>query len=1645
MSDAADFLFSGSSKSITGEELKSGQSAADFLFRSRATNPATPAIRATINTNPDQAAQQQRLAEQLQVSPDVVPGVEQDLSTFAREREILSTLSDAPVTSGFFSDPNNAAVAHDDAELLAAQEQAIRRRTGFGAVRPGLVFDPAALEEAEQDAAKVAAVYQEYARFFPEAAAMSVRGLGELSRAGARSMMYRPAAAALETIGLGAVAKEIENIYAGMPWWLKPDDILIRGGNSLSQIGDFVGASEENKTIYSDISGGLGQLTAQITAAILTGGASSAVSLISMLGQGADIQAQMVEESGSAGTPEGDAAILLGAGITAGTERFGLENLLDRIPGLKNRVVRMLAGMTSEASQEVTEGVLQNLAAVALHSPELDVFEGVEREATVAGAVGLIAAAIIPGRQGLVGREFMDELHEINQNLKLNQRFPERADALTARMMAANSIPEYSISPVRVEEVLGSRAQQFFDQAGLTKAAIDARLTGGEVKMTHEQFSQMILRSEDYGVLAPHVRLGPDAMTEFEAKEFEASGIKKLVQEALKEPATETTETPEGTRAAPVEAKFDNPTHSLAEYELGLQAMFKTANEAGMTDAQYQSYLQARGEYVENVRKREEARRIKQEQRKLTDEWKAEEAKVRVKIEESVKNEPVYQAFLDVTEGELARDRLDRDAVSFLLGGDIQRLDALPKGPKGTRIYVAKGGIDPEILAEKYGFSSAGQMLDQMLRAPKFKDAVDQATAKEMARRNGEMLTRIEQLNQAYEDLTNSTTEAMLVEEMNALRAAEKAKRITPKLIRQAARDQLANMRVGDIDWRRFLRESARKGEEAGKALRAGDRQLAARLKFQQVIQFAMARETISLRDQLRKQYRQVAKYRGNIKHPTIDATYVDAIKGVLSTVNLAPRRNTTKLPDTFSRMQSQDGAILVPGLVNFETGQRNWREMTLRQWNTFHRQVLNLESQGRMAKQIVRGQEKADRKTLAAELAKQVEHRPDLGRVERERRQQDMGTFDKVRRYLTGLEAALVRIEFMLKELDNGKANGVWWQSFFKPAVDAQHQQNQIEAKYFAPILKALELLPTEIKADLSRQEYVPELNRKFTRANLLMMALNVGNESNYQKMIDGSHNDNDATPWTREGIEKALSKLTPQEWAWVQTVWDTYEALYPQVQEIYRKEFGVAPADVEARSFTVNGVKMRGGYFPVIYDRSRMKVKPDTKDPESALEAMQAPFVQATVYSGMTKERTEFSAPVALDLNGIARSGGQLAHYISHYEFVRNTRKLMKEDSVRKAINNKMGPEYLREFEKWLDIIARNGVEQSSESPEYDSIAAYLRSSVTAATLGFSYTTMMSQLLGYGQSVAVLGEDLETGRHSSYEGLKWVTTGIRKYLANPEAAVEHAMSLSKELPTRLSSIDRDIAHAIQLAKRNKHPIKEAGRFALQAIGAVQLYSVDMPTWVGAFNKAMAAGRSETQAADYADGVIRMSQGSGHLKDLSELQRRKGLWRVMTLFSTFTLTNYNLMRGVLRRGGKPVDVKSAATKMMWLVAIPAALDALLRAEAPDDDENPFVWWNAKALGYALMSIPTIGPAIIASAEGYTPTLSPVESAFRPMVRLADDTLDWDFDDGTAKALVGLVGRGLGVPGTVQLERMMKTLSEGDTSLYEYLIGPRKD
>lgn len=223
----------------------------------------------------------------------------------------------------------------------------------------------------------------------------------------------------------------------------------------------------------------------------------------------------------------------------------------------------------------------------------------------------------------------------------------------------------------------------------------------------------------------------------------------------------------------------------------------------------------------------------------------------------------------------------------------------------------------------------------------------------------------------------------------------------------------------------------------------------------------------------------------------------------------------------------------------------------------------------------------------------------------------------------------------------------------------------------------------------------------------------------------------------------------------------------------------------------------------------------------------------------------------------------------------------------------------------------------------------------------------------------------------------------------------------------------------------RDKGAIRsKIGQYAFWPIAKMQMM-VDIPTWLGAYEKGLARFEgNEAQAIDYADEVLIQAQSSGLMKDLagfergtlSEGTRLSPLVRLFTTFYSYFNTKLNLAYEQTKKTNfrKPSDVARLASDYLLLFWVEAILGEMLLGRAPDedDDEDPLVWGAKLGLKNMAATIPLVrevsGLMDGFSGVGATKGLGDIAKGATSVYNLANAATSEEEDVDLIKAVQGL-------------------------------------
>ena len=596
---------------------------------------------------------------------------------------------------------------------------------------------------------------------------------------------------------------------------------------------------------------------------------------------------------------------------------------------------------------------------------------------------------------------------------------------------------------------------------------------------------------------------------------------------------------------------------------------------------------------------------------------------------------------------------------------------------------------------------------------------------------------------------------------------------------------------------------------------------------------------------------------------------------------------------------------------------------------------------------------------------------------------------------FLSGVRdahAELLKPEFLFRSMDGFKAFGPVWEACYAPLKAAEDAELALGAETYARLREAFKPFEGEFRDWRRKRLTIKEVPRnvetkswrggvtfkpgqplRLTKEEILMVALNMGNTGNRNALKKGFM-------WTDGDLAAITSRLSREEWGLVERVWEIVDSLYPKLAETSRRISGAAPKKVAAEPFqarTSDGseIEVRGGYFPLVFDRElswkadRFAALAEDRD------LFQNIYQQPKPASGMTIERKGGTMAPLLSLEVLGRHVRDTAHYATHAAAVRDVQKIVADERFRSAVDRAYGDGTYRQLAPWLQHVAKPVREETSFVEKW---VGRLRRNTSVVTMGLKVSTAMMQPTAFTQAVNELG---------FVPSMK----GLAHFLAHPWRSVEFVNERSLAMRNRRRRWDREVADAYGKFNpaefRGSRAVKDAFFGMMGFMDAMTAY----PAWMAAYAKAMEEhGWDEAKACEYADMVVRRTQGAGGSPlDMARVQHGSELKKTLTMFYSFYSVFWNQFVEIHARVGRgDAGVVDLFKCYWWVLVLPAVLGDWSHWGDYDDPEKALKRGGQAVAGYVLAGLPVLRDVVSPMLTGYGYRFSPVSDAAEAPVDL---------------------------------------------------------
>lgn len=985
---------------------------------------------------------------------------------------------------------------------------------------------------------------------------------------------------------------------------------------------------------------------------------------------------------------------------------------------------------------------------------------------------------------------------------------------------------------------------------------------------------------------------------------------------------------------------------------------------------------------------------------------------VQDEVSKEVAQQPVYQAEDFIRRGELpeanrsnAQRRLLEDMSMGSTKLSLPELKRMygdgPAAPwryldTGTHGLAATDGVHPDLVAEIFGMGSGDELVRGLLSTESRQDVIDRMTDERMLQRHGELTDPAAIEAAANEAVHNEARARFMATGLKLLTKSPIPARDMAKAATEAANRAIAAKKVGDVNPRQYEVAETKANREAI-AQAPKDPAKAAEAQRQALLSNRLAKAARDALADIKKIVASQARYDKDSIRSKMDPDILEQIDALRDRFDF--RKNPTQGPtkqqaslQNWVESQKAMGYVPVehPGMMD-PAVRMHYQDMTVEQLRGFNDTIRSMEQIARERKSITIEGRKVDLADAVNDLVDKMKERGEKFTLEDLVQPPRVGTdslwsvgLDKMSAFLRSAVAEFKPQQFKANQFDLHEVGGPFTKAIFERVFNANYAKvdmlrslsndfRDAAAKLGVDWQNSLtDLVPnrTLLDTDLTN-ETGKTVYRKLTRGDMLGIARHVGNESNFDKLINGMG-------WEARDVWAFLnSNMTAKDWEATQRTWDAFEKHWPAMEEMNRRLGNMSPDHIEPRPFrTPDGTEMRGGYAPIDYDanpnRSRRAGRNASAEAINPAEGLfgREYFRADTTTNGSLNARTGYYDRLDLDFHSVERRLHDTVHDLAYREALLDVHKVLTDKEFRHQFQLSYGPEAYKSINKWIGDLA-NGQNRDNASSALMKVTDMTRHGLLRVGIAFRLSTVLK----HGGSALA-----KSGSYFSGGGEKYFAARAAKVASDHAGQVAGAVEKFSEIRARALQQDRDYRELTASMFEPESLQSRADRAGHSFVAFADLMSA-VPTAWAAYDRAITEGipenrggtgkpMNEADAVAYANQLVREAHGSNIESARSMvLQERNELVKSVTML-------YGFMNNSL---GQALDMADKArmtgfskpelfARVLGSIIVPALVSGAL---ANHKKEEGWAAWAAKAITGEVAGMVPLVRDIWSYAEGH--------------------------------------------------------------------------
>jgi len=902
-----------------------------------------------------------------------------------------------------------------------------------------------------------------------------------------------------------------------------------------------------------------------------------------------------------------------------------------------------------------------------------------------------------------------------------------------------------------------------------------------------------------------------------------------------------------------------------------------------------------------------------------------------------------------VTSGEVAASESSKDTVHKLSLAAIEDYlslftDVPPAAAARLRAFGTQTGIDPTVAAEMFDFADAKELLDALAAFPAAGDEIQRRVDERMRLEYSDLVDPA-QRRMAVARAIHNEARARVVSTMLRTAAKLTAPARTLLSAARAAAEQLVNgYTLRSITVKQFAAAERKAAKEVRAAMKSGDVNAMQDALRQQLLANQLVVVASEVQDQVGKVLRNFEKvWRPDTAlQRTHELDIVNLARAILTSFGLGkgsklPREYLTEIVAN----NPTTGQELTDELREVTGGNtlQNYRDLTLDAFVRLRDKVAEVFWRAQRERWITVGNERVERADAIAQVEERIRKTLDVNTDVSARLQ--LPEKDVRASELADVFHWITRVEHWALGLDGGEFGPVT-RFLVRPLRDAFSIYTAARNTLFREFrqeLKKLDFGPRRIATPF----IAPDTGKPFvfeTKADLLGAMMHMGTRGTPTSNLDNLLLGNGWAQPTADGtadyrvwdafIESLIQRhvLTKADFQFLEYIWAVNEKLKPLAQAATHDQTGTYFESIKAVPFTNSLGTWSGGYVPAAPDSEQpggAEIKQRAgldalKDAARDLRSM-----QPKTASGFRITRVVSRKPIVMNLNGQLAHMDQVLRYVHLQPRVTDVASILRDARFNKflavatpgAVDTLLVP--------WLTRTANNRIMDSDGARLLVRIANAARRIAGVTTMMWSVVNAAQQITGVFNS-------------NLYVSNRYLRSALWDHIAR-RGKIDDITTLSAMMRERLSAESADVREDIKLLSDPSLLAdfkRGVDRYAYVLQRHVQ-NQVDIITWRGAFQQALAKGKTTDQAVSDADAAVRLSQGSSESVDASRLEGHGVLVRLLLQFTGYFNTVLNQIAAAQGWDGKALTaVRSAIVPGL----IGGVIASWLRGDDLDDEDG---------------------------------------------------------------------------------------------------------